>query len=201
MRKGEFFEKIRLISKSGFLASSLLNIGAMEKDSRGIAIYKINDNDYINEIEFLEDENKCLEFKYIKEKKEVSTLTIMHISDFIQIMNLETKIDYSGQGLATKLLLCMFNSVSKLNNGKRELPDMYLDSTAEGRSLYKKLGFREIDGDEFMGLQPMVLTWNSDERRRCLTVNENNEIVKIDNMNNIINNNNNEDDNSDDDIR
>ena len=43
MRKGEFFEKIRLISKSGFLASSLLNIGAMENINNNIIKQKLKE--------------------------------------------------------------------------------------------------------------------------------------------------------------
>ena len=183
--------------KCGVLSSNLLNCNAMEINSCDIAEYKINDDDYIRKIKSLEEGYKCSEFRYIKGTEQVSTLNIKFINDYIKIINLETKIDYRRQGLATKLLLCMFNAESKLNNGITELSDIYLDSTAAGYILYKKLGFKDIGGKDVMGLQPMVLKWNSDERRRCLTVNENNEIVKINNINNNNGNNNGKDDISD----
>lgn len=181
--------------KCGVLSSSLLNSNAMQINSCDIAEYKINDDDYIREIKSLEEGYKCSEFRYIKGTEQVSTLNIKFIDNYIKIINLETKIGYRRQGFATKLLLCMFNAKSKLNNGIRELRDIYLDSTDEGHNLYLKLGFKDISEiRDVMNLQPMKLTWNSDERRKYLTLNENNEIVKN-------NNNNNEHDDFYDDLR
>ena len=92
----------------------------------------------------------------------------------------------------------MFNSESILNNGIKVLPKIILDSTDQGYSLYKNLGFIENGEKDVMNLQPMELIWDSNIRKKYLTLNENNEIIL---KNNIINNNNKKNDNSYDDLR
>lgn len=182
----------------GVLSSNLLNSNAMEINSYNITTHHINNNEYINEIEYVEKGYKNSEFIYFKEDNQVSTLKIIHFNDYIKIIDLETNINFRRQGFATKLLLFMFNSESILNNGIKVLPKIILDSTDQGYNLYKNLGFKENGEKDVMNLQPMELIWDSNIRKKYLTLNENNKIVL---KNNIINNNNKKNDNSYDDLR
>ena len=191
-----FFLKTSLISS--VLSSNLLNSNAMEINTYKKIIHKINNNEYIKKIEFIGNGYKNLEFIYFKGNNQVSTLKIIYFNDYIKIIDLETNINFRRQGFATKLLLFMFNSESILNNEIKVLPKIILDSTAEGCSLYKKLGFKENGKKDVMNLQPMELIWDSETRRKYLTLNENNKIVL---KNNNINNNNNKNNDFDDDLR
>ena len=194
-------KKIRLISKSGFLVSSLLNIEAME------CVKNINKNEKnLKNGNNTSEVHKMLRIEHVKRERNIiikyfykinndtiSNLIIDKSQELIQIIYIQTEEKYRRQGFATKLLLFMFNSESILNNGIKELPEIGLDSTSIGFSLYKNLGFIEYGKKDDMGLQPMKLIWNSDIRRQYLILNNDNNIV--------LKNNNNEKCNFDGDLK
>jgi len=104
MRK-DIFKKIRLISKSGFLASSLLNIEAMEKNE---IINESKINDKIKTLEQILNPNEVKDFTLLNNdntykiidklytelnKQDISFLKIIDKKDFLELINKKYKED------------------------------------------------------------------------------------------------------------